>query len=90
MSHLIKTGTLTHFCGIIGYRYITPFIIPFRYNKVVAACALDIDLASFEHGDLTEIGEKGVNLSGGQQQRVSLGIIYYYYYDYFITLISQL
>jgi ATP-binding cassette subfamily C (CFTR/MRP) protein 1 len=23
-------------------------------------------------GDLTEIGEKGVNLSGGQQQRVNL------------------
>lgn len=27
---------------------------------------------SFQGGDLTEIGERGVNISGGQKQRVSI------------------
>ncbi|KAI8844889.1 hypothetical protein BC829DRAFT_445862 [Chytridium lagenaria] len=34
-----------------------------RYGRVVRACALEKDLESFEAGDLTEIGEKGINLS---------------------------
>ncbi|CAD6185500.1 unnamed protein product [Caenorhabditis auriculariae] len=42
------------------------------YDKVLAACALNQDLASLPAEDLTEIGEKGINLSGGQKQRVSL------------------
>lgn len=33
---------------------------------------MDSDLELFAAGDLTEIGEKGVNLSGGQKQRISL------------------
>jgi ABC-type bacteriocin/lantibiotic exporter with double-glycine peptidase domain len=36
-----------------------------RYRKVIRASALVADLALFPAGDLTEIGEKGVNLSGG-------------------------
>jgi ABC-type cobalamin/Fe3+-siderophores transport system ATPase subunit len=43
-----------------------------RYNKVLYQCALVKDLDILEDGDLTEIGEKGINLSGGQKQRVSL------------------
>ncbi|KAJ3209245.1 hypothetical protein HDU67_006307 [Dinochytrium kinnereticum] len=43
-----------------------------RYARVVRACALVKDFETFEAGDLTEIGEKGINLSGGQKQRVSL------------------
>ena len=35
------------------------------YEKVVSACGLALDLAQFENGDATEIGEKGINLSGG-------------------------
>lgn len=43
-----------------------------RYRRVVDACALGPDLKTFNLGDYTEIGEKGINLSGGQKQRVSL------------------
>lgn len=42
------------------------------YNRIVEACALDADLAILPHGDMTEIGEKGINLSGGQRARISL------------------
>ena len=43
-----------------------------RYDKVIKACALEHDLQVLEGGDMTEIGEKGINLSGGQKQRISL------------------
>nr|UOU03335.1 ATP-binding cassette subfamily C1-4 [Brachionus rubens] len=42
------------------------------YEKVIDACALKSDLEILKFGDLTEIGEKGINLSGGQKQRISL------------------
>ena len=35
-------------------------------------CELSRDLEILPAGDLTEIGEKGINLSGGQKARVSL------------------
>uniref|UniRef100_A0A671YF42 ATP-binding cassette, sub-family C (CFTR/MRP), member 2 n=1 Tax=Sparus aurata TaxID=8175 RepID=A0A671YF42_SPAAU len=43
-----------------------------RFQDVIKACALGPDLELLPGGDLTEIGEKGINLSGGQKQRVSL------------------
>ncbi|XP_029825767.2 multidrug resistance-associated protein 1 [Ixodes scapularis] len=43
-----------------------------RYNRVLEQCALQSDLSVLPGGDMTEIGEKGINLSGGQKQRVSL------------------
>lgn len=57
-----------------------------RYDQVIEACALIADLAMLPAGDLTEIGEKGINLSGGQKQRVSLARAVYqdadvYYLD---------
>ena len=33
-----------------------------RYSKVVEQCALERDLALFEAGDKTEVGEKGITL----------------------------
>ncbi|RKO90325.1 P-loop containing nucleoside triphosphate hydrolase protein, partial [Blyttiomyces helicus] len=45
---------------------------PERYSRIVEACALTRDFETLEGGDLTEIGEKGINLSGGQKQRISL------------------
>ncbi|KAF9356135.1 hypothetical protein BGX26_005685 [Mortierella sp. AD094] len=43
-----------------------------RYRKVLETCGLEPDLAVLPAGDMTEIGERGINLSGGQKQRVSL------------------
>ncbi|KAJ0394967.1 hypothetical protein ATCC90586_009459 [Pythium insidiosum] len=42
------------------------------YDAVLSACQLRRDLEILEHGDATEIGERGINLSGGQKARVSL------------------
>ncbi|KAG4995850.1 hypothetical protein AAZX31_10G019000 [Glycine max] len=43
-----------------------------KYNEVVRVCSLEKDLEMMEHGDQTEIGERGINLSGGQKQRIQL------------------
>eukprot|EP00250_Pteridium_aquilinum_P016153 c22966_g1_i3 orf=206-4756(+) len=43
-----------------------------KYQRTIKACALEQDIAQFEFGDQTEIGERGINLSGGQKQRVQL------------------
>lgn len=42
------------------------------YEKAIKVCALDKDVDSFKHGDLTEIGQRGLNMSGGQKQRIQL------------------
>ncbi|XP_054784020.1 ABC transporter C family member 8-like [Prosopis cineraria] len=43
-----------------------------RYQDAIKACALNKDMNAFSHGDLTEIGQRGINLSGGQKQRIQL------------------
>jgi ABC-type bacteriocin/lantibiotic exporter with double-glycine peptidase domain len=43
-----------------------------RYKRTLKACALEKDLEGFPYGDLTEIGERGINMSGGQKQRLQL------------------
>uniref|UniRef100_A0A3Q2TZ33 ABC-type glutathione-S-conjugate transporter n=1 Tax=Fundulus heteroclitus TaxID=8078 RepID=A0A3Q2TZ33_FUNHE len=55
-----------------------------RFQDVVEACALGPDLKLLSAGDLTEIGEKGINLSGGQKQRVSLARAAYSQADIFL------
>ncbi|XP_050223929.1 ABC transporter C family member 10-like [Mercurialis annua] len=43
-----------------------------RYHDTLERCSLVKDLDLLPYGDLTEIGERGVNLSGGQKQRIQL------------------
>ena len=43
-----------------------------KYRKVIELSELSQDLKTLVAGDMTEIGEKGLNLSGGQKARVSL------------------
>jgi ATP-binding cassette subfamily C (CFTR/MRP) protein 1 len=43
-----------------------------KYERTVEACALIKDFELFSTGDLTEIGERGINMSGGQKQRIQI------------------
>ncbi|KAM7277127.1 hypothetical protein ACFE04_018993 [Oxalis oulophora] len=43
-----------------------------KYDRTVKACALIKDFELFSNGDLTEIGERGINMSGGQKQRIQI------------------
>lgn len=54
------------------------------YHKILKACALNYDLSMFAAGDMTEVGEKGVNLSGGQKQRISIARALYSNSDIYI------
>ncbi|KAF0492846.1 ABC transporter [Gigaspora margarita] len=57
------------------------FGLPFyeeKYQQVIKDCCLELDLEILPAGDLTKIGEKGINLSGGQKQRISIARAVYY------------
>ncbi|KAJ2799091.1 hypothetical protein H4R20_004568, partial [Coemansia guatemalensis] len=54
------------------------------YNQVIDACALRQDIDMLSAGDVTEIGERGINLSGGQKMRVSLARAVYARADIYI------
>ncbi|KUF99862.1 hypothetical protein AM588_10010321 [Phytophthora nicotianae] len=43
-----------------------------RYETVLEASELAMDLHALPYGDRTEIGERGINLSGGQKARVAI------------------
>uniref|UniRef100_A0ACD5ZXC7 Uncharacterized protein n=1 Tax=Avena sativa TaxID=4498 RepID=A0ACD5ZXC7_AVESA len=55
-----------------------------RYEETLQRCSLVYDLESLPFGDLTQIGERGVNLSGGQKQRVQLARALYYDADIYL------
>ncbi|KAF3450335.1 hypothetical protein FNV43_RR06415 [Rhamnella rubrinervis] len=57
---------------------------PGRYEKAIDVTALQHDLDLLPGGDLTEIGERGVNISGGQKQRVSMARAVYSNSDVYI------
>ncbi|RIB26607.1 P-loop containing nucleoside triphosphate hydrolase protein [Gigaspora rosea] len=60
------------------------FELPFNYKKyqqVIKDCCLEPDLRVLPSGDLTEIGEKGINLSGEQKQHVNIARAVYYNAD---------
>jgi len=43
-----------------------------KYENILELCQLKQDVEILTGGDLTEIGEKGINLSGGQKARIAL------------------
>lgn len=43
-----------------------------RYRRVLSLCELNQDLAEFNAGDFSLIGENGIGLSGGQRARIAL------------------
>ncbi|XP_024962637.1 ABC transporter C family member 2-like [Cynara cardunculus var. scolymus] len=55
-----------------------------RYEKTLDVTALHHDLDVLPGGDLTEIGERGVNISGGQKQRVSMARAVYSKSDVYV------
>ncbi|KAI4371822.1 hypothetical protein MLD38_010126 [Melastoma candidum] len=55
-----------------------------RYNQAIEVTQMRHDLDLLPGGDLTEIGERGVNISGGQKQRVSLARAVYSNSDVYI------
>ncbi|KAI9220785.1 hypothetical protein BC828DRAFT_382676 [Blastocladiella britannica] len=78
-------GSVTRY-GSVAYVPQTPFIInntvrdnityglPYdekKYQRVIDACSLGRDLTVLDNGDMTMIGEQGVNLSGGQRARIA-------------------
>ncbi|KAE8913580.1 Multidrug resistance-associated protein 1 [Phytophthora fragariae] len=76
-----------HLRGSVAYVSQQPFIqnatvrenicfgLPFdeaKYAEALRVSSMQKDLAVLPGGDMTEIGEKGINLSGGQRTRVAL------------------
>ncbi|TKY71949.1 ABC transporter C family member 2 [Spatholobus suberectus] len=57
---------------------------PTRYQRAINVTELQHDLELLPGGDLTEIGERGVNISGGQKQRVSMARAVYSNSDVYI------
>ncbi|GJS28597.1 putative ABC-type xenobiotic transporter [Tanacetum coccineum] len=75
----IKRGQKVALCGSVGagkssmlYAILGEITKISKYEKTIKACALAKDIEASKHGDLTEIGQRGLNMSGGQKQRIQL------------------
>jgi len=55
-----------------------------RYRRAINGTELQHDLELLLGGDLTEIGERGVNINDGQKQRVSMARAVYSNFDVYI------
>ncbi|QRW14685.1 ABC transporter transmembrane region [Ceratobasidium sp. AG-Ba] len=58
-----------------------------KYQDIVQRVCLQPDFDMLPHGDLTEVGEKGISLSGGQKQRINIARALYFGSD--ITLFDD-
>ncbi|OMO85156.1 hypothetical protein COLO4_21734 [Corchorus olitorius] len=99
LGEVPKNNGIVHTDGKIGYVSQTAWIqsgsiqenILFgsvmdevRYQEVLKKCCLMEDLETLPFGDLTVIGERGINLSGGQKQRVQLARALYQNADIYL------
>lgn len=55
-----------------------------KYDRIVEACCLLPDFEILQSGDLTEVGERGVNMSGGQKQRINMARAIYMNKDIYL------
>ncbi|KUI53479.1 Canalicular multispecific organic anion transporter 1 [Cytospora mali] len=55
-----------------------------RYNEVIEATMLAVDLLTLPEADDTKVGSDGITLSGGQKQRVSMARALYLETEFFI------
>ncbi|KAJ3680647.1 hypothetical protein LUZ60_016925 [Juncus effusus] len=99
LGEIPKLSGAVKVCGNKAYVPQTPWILsgnvrenilfgqPFeieKYERTIEACALRKDLDLFANGDLTEIGERGINMSGGQKQRIQIARAVYQDADIYI------
>ncbi|KAG8734470.1 hypothetical protein FRC11_009999, partial [Ceratobasidium sp. 423] len=90
IGEMRKTGGDIQFGGTVGYCPQTAWIQPYdeeKYQDIVRRVCLRPDFDMLPHGDLTEVGEKGISLSGGQKQRINIARALYFGCD--ITLFDD-